>query len=451
MPNSASLPRLSHTLLFSLESISFKSLHTFYSTPRTVPGSPNARYALIDNAEMSIAQEWIEDIIPKLLPQLVNWQNYEKSLKLHNDKPSVDASKSSSLTSSSPASSSTSANSCNVCDKPSTNKCARCKQVYYCGRDHQVSDHRNHREYCKLIQNDLTSELDHSFHRVFPLFLEGLMLVADNPLVYPSDSMIIAKNHRLLMLNKATQNLETLDQRIASMKTFKQHAAAAAAAAHAAHSSSSSSSHAGQPSILDPFASSCSLLSSFMSVASIIAVSRTCRRYRDYSYVLYETEHHRWYSLRRLTVTEFEGADEKFNDTLELFRMTRARKYSMLYGVAMLSAHYDSDMNLVYDSKIELQRQSVVNAVSRPVNDARFVHDCVSAVFLNSDRSIPDALKSNCIVLHAATASDKTSRVFMWLASEQVPQYLVTVDARVEMMRQQKRQEIDDVESDKAR
>ncbi len=38
--------------------------------------------------------------------------------------------------------------SCNVCQKVATNQCAKCKQVFYCSREHQKQDWKDHKQQC---------------------------------------------------------------------------------------------------------------------------------------------------------------------------------------------------------------------------------------------------------------------------------------------------------------
>lgn len=40
------------------------------------------------------------------------------------------------------------AQSCAVCQVPATSHCGRCKSVYYCGREHQTSDWKDHKKSC---------------------------------------------------------------------------------------------------------------------------------------------------------------------------------------------------------------------------------------------------------------------------------------------------------------
>lgn len=41
--------------------------------------------------------------------------------------------------------------SCNVCKKTSTNRCSRCKSVFYCGAEHQKADWSVHSKICKTL------------------------------------------------------------------------------------------------------------------------------------------------------------------------------------------------------------------------------------------------------------------------------------------------------------
>lgn len=38
---------------------------------------------------------------------------------------------------------------CSVCDKEATQRCSGCQSVYYCSRDHQRKDWKNHRSACR--------------------------------------------------------------------------------------------------------------------------------------------------------------------------------------------------------------------------------------------------------------------------------------------------------------
>ena len=37
---------------------------------------------------------------------------------------------------------------CIVCDKECTSKCSKCKEVYYCSKDHQVQNWPLHKQFC---------------------------------------------------------------------------------------------------------------------------------------------------------------------------------------------------------------------------------------------------------------------------------------------------------------
>jgi len=37
---------------------------------------------------------------------------------------------------------------CNLCQAPSKNKCSRCENIYYCCREHQLSDWKEHKKVC---------------------------------------------------------------------------------------------------------------------------------------------------------------------------------------------------------------------------------------------------------------------------------------------------------------
>ncbi len=43
---------------------------------------------------------------------------------------------------------------CAVCGVASKSNCSRCKQAYYCGREHQVADWKTHKLVCGKKQND---------------------------------------------------------------------------------------------------------------------------------------------------------------------------------------------------------------------------------------------------------------------------------------------------------
>eukprot|EP00347_Sterkiella_histriomuscorum_P021824 403332639 len=44
---------------------------------------------------------------------------------------------------------------CNICKKPATNLCSKCKSVYYCNRDHQLEDWKIHKQVCKQLFEQL--------------------------------------------------------------------------------------------------------------------------------------------------------------------------------------------------------------------------------------------------------------------------------------------------------
>eukprot|EP00111_Clytia_hemisphaerica_P007374 TCONS_00021447-protein len=43
---------------------------------------------------------------------------------------------------------------CNVCDQPDSNRCSQCQTVYYCSKECQVSDWKNHKKRCKEISKE---------------------------------------------------------------------------------------------------------------------------------------------------------------------------------------------------------------------------------------------------------------------------------------------------------
>eukprot|EP00347_Sterkiella_histriomuscorum_P009367 403341486 len=51
---------------------------------------------------------------------------------------------------------------CNICKKPATNLCSKCKSVYYCNRDHQLEDWKIHKQVCKQLFEQLQNNADSS-------------------------------------------------------------------------------------------------------------------------------------------------------------------------------------------------------------------------------------------------------------------------------------------------
>ncbi|KAL7544474.1 hypothetical protein ACHAWF_007856 [Thalassiosira exigua] len=56
-------------------------------------------------------------------------------------------------------------NSCAVCGSPAPNRCKRCKSIWYCSRDHQVSDWKAHKARCKSIAADVAQAESHTLHK----------------------------------------------------------------------------------------------------------------------------------------------------------------------------------------------------------------------------------------------------------------------------------------------
>jgi hypothetical protein len=42
-------------------------------------------------------------------------------------------------------------NKCIICQKVTERYCSQCKLVYYCSKEHQLQDWKNHRTYCNYI------------------------------------------------------------------------------------------------------------------------------------------------------------------------------------------------------------------------------------------------------------------------------------------------------------
>mmetsp|Transcript_35295 Transcript_35295/g.85112 ORF Transcript_35295/g.85112 Transcript_35295/m.85112 type:complete len:143 (+) Transcript_35295:124-552(+) len=56
-------------------------------------------------------------------------------------------------------------NKCAVCPKPATKRCQKCKSIWYCSRDCQVSDWKSHKKRCKAIAADIARADSHTIHK----------------------------------------------------------------------------------------------------------------------------------------------------------------------------------------------------------------------------------------------------------------------------------------------
>ncbi|KAL9185028.1 hypothetical protein ACHAXT_002805 [Thalassiosira profunda] len=56
-------------------------------------------------------------------------------------------------------------NKCAVCSAPASKRCTKCKSVWYCGREHQVSDWKAHKARCKVIAADIAQAESHEIHK----------------------------------------------------------------------------------------------------------------------------------------------------------------------------------------------------------------------------------------------------------------------------------------------
>ena len=56
-------------------------------------------------------------------------------------------------------------NECEVCSEPASKRCQQCKTVWYCSRDHQVSDWKSHKARCKAIAADIAAADSHTIHK----------------------------------------------------------------------------------------------------------------------------------------------------------------------------------------------------------------------------------------------------------------------------------------------
>ena len=56
-------------------------------------------------------------------------------------------------------------NKCAVCDEPALKRCQQCKSIWYCSRDHQVSDWKSHKARCKAIAADNAQADSYTIHK----------------------------------------------------------------------------------------------------------------------------------------------------------------------------------------------------------------------------------------------------------------------------------------------
>lgn len=71
---------------------------------------------------------------------------------------------------------------CELCGSPATLKCSGCKDKYYCGKDHQKSDWKRHKELCRPFQICFSSDLGR--HLVATRRIEAAEeILAESPMV----------------------------------------------------------------------------------------------------------------------------------------------------------------------------------------------------------------------------------------------------------------------------
>lgn len=54
---------------------------------------------------------------------------------------------------------------CEVCKKPASSKCSKCKSSWYCGRECQVSAWKSHKQRCKVIAADIAQADSYTIHK----------------------------------------------------------------------------------------------------------------------------------------------------------------------------------------------------------------------------------------------------------------------------------------------
>jgi hypothetical protein len=86
-------------------------------------------------------------------------------------------------------------NICNVCKNPASNLCARCNKVYYCSREHQRSDWKDHKHICEqyIRRVVLLSEI----HNNTPFCVRNRMIIDPILQEYPeSESILLVSEDR---------------------------------------------------------------------------------------------------------------------------------------------------------------------------------------------------------------------------------------------------------------